>query len=99
MVSESNEAGYGTMQAPPESNASPVSLKPDERQSFSKRLKLRMRAEVEPQRTHLMLITLFFVTGLVDSAAYNIWSCFVSMQTGMCAVLYSRSSRTAHFNQ
>ena len=82
MVSESNEAGYWTMQEPEESNTSPISLEPDTRKSFSKRLELRMRSEVEPQRTHLILIGLFFITGLIDSAAYNIWSCFVSMQTG-----------------
>jgi len=42
-----------------------------------------MIPDIEPQKTHLVLIGLFFVTGLVDSAAYNIWSCFVSMQTGV----------------
>jgi Protein of unknown function (DUF1275) len=82
MVSESNEAGYGTMQEPPESNGAPITLKPDGNESFPQRLKLRMQPEVDLRRTHLILICLFFVTGLVDSAAYNIWSCFVSMQTG-----------------
>ena len=83
MVSESNEAGYGTMQEPPEGNGAPLTLRPDSDESFPTRFKLRMKADVEPKRTHLILICLFFVTGLVDSAAYNIWSCFVSMQTGM----------------
>lgn len=83
MVSESIEAGYGTIQEPSESNASPITLKPSTNESFVVRLKLRMKSEVEPQNTYLFLIGLFFVTGLVDSAAYNIWSCFVSMQTGM----------------
>ncbi len=83
MVSESNEGGYGTMHDAPVSNGgAPISLKPDGGQSFPKRLQLRMQAEVAPQKTHFILICLFFVTGLVDSAAYNIWSCFVSMQTG-----------------
>jgi Protein of unknown function (DUF1275) len=90
MVSESNEAGYGTMQEPPESNAAPLSLKPDAEQSFTKRFKLRMISDVDAQRTHLILIGLFFVTGLVDSAAYNIWNCFVSMQTGMFSPKISR---------
>ena len=83
MVSETNEAGYGTLQEPHEINSSPMTLKPDTDESFVLRLKLRMKSEVDPQKTYLVLICLFFVTGLVDSAAYNIWSCFVSMQTGM----------------
>jgi Protein of unknown function (DUF1275) len=92
MVSESNETEYGTMQEPPglESNASPLTIKPDGNESLPKRLKLRMKPEIEPRRTHLILICLFFVTGLVDSAAYNIWSCFVSMQTGMyCSAAFT----------
>lgn len=85
MVSESNEAGYGTMQDPPNNDSAglPISLKPDSGHSFPKRLRLSMQAEVAPQKTHFILICLFLVTGLVDSAAYNIWSCFVSMQTGI----------------
>jgi hypothetical protein len=83
MVSETNEAAYGTGQEPPESNTLPLTLKPDSQQSFGRRLKLRMVSDVEPQKTHLVLTGLFFVTGMVDSAAYNIWSCFVSMQTGV----------------
>lgn len=83
MASETNEAGYGTIQQAPGSNASPMTLKPDTHERFVGRLKLRMNSEVKPQKTYLILIGLFFVTGLVDSAAYNIWSCFVSMQTGM----------------
>lgn len=71
------------MQEPAESHGSPLNLKSNAEQSFSKRMRLRMVSEVDPHRTHLILICLFFVTGLVDSAAYNIWSCFVSMQTGM----------------
>lgn len=82
MVSERNDVGYGTVQAAEESNVSPIPQKLDTHESFSKRLKLRCISEIAPQRTHLILIGLFFVTGLVDSAAYNIWSCFVSMQTG-----------------
>ena len=46
------------------------------------KLKENLGADLSPQKTHLILILLFFVTGLVDSAAYNIFTCFVSMQTG-----------------
>jgi hypothetical protein len=31
----------------------------------------------------LILIVTCFISGLVDSAVFNVWSCFVSMQTGM----------------
>ena len=30
-----------------------------------------------------ILILSCFVTGLLDSAVFNVWSCFVSMQTGV----------------
>lgn len=30
----------------------------------------------------LILIVACFISGLVDSAVFNVWSCFVSMQTG-----------------
>jgi Protein of unknown function (DUF1275) len=90
MVSESNEAGYGTMQEPVDSNASPTTSK-SIAQSFPKRMKQQMGSDIDLQRTHFILIILFFVTGLVDSAAYNIWSCFVSMQTGR---YYSEISST-----
>jgi Protein of unknown function (DUF1275) len=86
MVSESNEAAYGTRQDFPENDVSttgaPALLKPEVTASPRKRLKLRMKLDVEPNRTQLILLGLFFVTGLVDGAAYNVYSCFVSMQTG-----------------
>ncbi len=83
MVPETNETGYGTIQEPSDINSSSIAVKPDTGESFVVRLKLRIKSEVNPRKTYLVLIGLFFVTGLVDSAAYNIWSCFVSMQTGM----------------
>lgn len=94
MVSESNEAGYGTMPEASASNVPPMTLKPDIEESFWQRLRLRMKADIDLQRTHLVLIGLFFITGLVDSAAYNIWSCFVSMQTGVYTVSSIKSSNT-----
>lgn len=33
--------------------------------------------------TNYILIVLFFSSGLIDSVAFNAWSCFVGMQTGM----------------
>lgn len=83
MVSRNDEAGYGTIQGSPGSDTSPTTVNQESRGSLLERLRFRSSLEIEPQWTHLVLIILFFITGLVDSAAYNIWSCFVSMQTGM----------------
>jgi Protein of unknown function (DUF1275) len=101
MVSETNEVGYGTIDEPPESNPSPLTLKPNIQESFGKRLKARMVSDIESQKTHLVLIGLFFVTGMVDSAAYNIWSCFVSMQTGVYhhAMATTRTSARSNTTQ
>lgn len=33
----------------------------------------------------LVCLLLCFLTGLCDSSAYNAWSCFLGMQTGMIA--------------
>lgn len=38
--------------------------------------------EVSTSWGDLILILGCFVTGLLDSAVFNVWSCFVSMQTG-----------------
>ena len=38
--------------------------------------------EVTESWTDAILILSCFVTGLLDSAIFNVWSCFVSMQTG-----------------
>ena len=40
------------------------------------------QAEVTESWGDLILILSCFVTGLLDSAVFNVWSCFVSMQTG-----------------
>lgn len=92
MVSD-NEGGYGNLQDHTEDNTIPIPVKHDRQKPFFGRLKLRMQSEIEPKRSHLILICLFFVTGLVDSAAYNIWSCFVSMQTGRLSPSVPQNSR------
>ena len=57
----------------------------------------RKRSHLERARDHLtedvteawsdaVLIVSCFVTGLLDSAVFNVWSCFVSMQTGIYEV-------------
>ncbi|KAF5679770.1 DUF1275 domain-containing protein [Fusarium heterosporum] len=42
----------------------------------------RFSAEVDTRWGDLLLLVCFFVAGLVDSAAFNMYGCFVSMQTG-----------------
>lgn len=39
-------------------------------------------SEVSKSYTNWILVSLFFTSGLIDSVAFNSWSCFVSMQTG-----------------
>lgn len=41
-----------------------------------------MSQEVTPRWADTVLIVMCFATGLLDSAVFNVWSCFVSMQTG-----------------
>lgn len=57
-------------------------MQEDERPPRLAKVRENLGADIDPGRTHFILIILFFVTGLVDSAAYNIFTCFVSMQTG-----------------
>ncbi|KAM0347397.1 hypothetical protein ACHAPU_004918 [Fusarium lateritium] len=42
----------------------------------------RFSAEVDTRWGDILLLVCFFVAGLVDSAAFNMYGCFVSMQTG-----------------
>lgn len=38
--------------------------------------------EIDSSWTAVLIIACYFVSGLVDSVAYSVWSCFVGMQTG-----------------
>ncbi|KAH7244435.1 uncharacterized protein BKA55DRAFT_85040 [Fusarium redolens] len=42
----------------------------------------RFTTEIDPRWGDILLLICFFVAGLVDSAAFNMYGCFVSMQTG-----------------
>jgi len=44
-----------------------------------------LQADITVAWTDLVLLLLTFTTGLLDSAVFNVWSCFVSMQTGQQA--------------
>jgi hypothetical protein len=46
----------------------------------------------------LVCLLLCFLTGLCDSSAYNAWSCFLGMQTGMTQSILRRATnlKTKH---
>ncbi|GAB7364505.1 hypothetical protein MBLNU230_g5314t1 [Neophaeotheca triangularis] len=46
------------------------------------RLKTHLNTSITPSWTDLILVTCFFIAGLVDSGAYNAYETFTSMQTG-----------------
>ncbi|KAF4442644.1 hypothetical protein F53441_11685 [Fusarium austroafricanum] len=48
----------------------------------SKPVANRFTTEIDTKWGDLLLLICFFVAGLVDSAAFNMYGCFVSMQTG-----------------
>lgn len=52
------------------------------------RLRKHFSQDVTQSWGDSILIILCFVTGLVDGAVFNNWSCFVSMQTGMSILTY-----------
>lgn len=54
----------------------------DQGTSLLSRFKSHLDEEITESWGDLVLILSCFVTGLLDSAIFNVWSCFVSMQTG-----------------
>lgn len=44
--------------------------------------------EVNREWTDLILLMGCFATGLLDAAVFNVWQCFVSMQTGESSISY-----------
>ena len=53
------------------------------KQSRPARYMKHLAQDVDKSWADLVLIVACFISGLVDSAVFNVWSCFVSMQTGM----------------
>jgi hypothetical protein len=49
---------------------------------FPKRIHDRLNVDINPKWADIILIVCFFISGLIDSAAFNTYSCFTSMQTG-----------------
>jgi Protein of unknown function (DUF1275) len=52
--------------------------------------------EVAGDHTSIYLLVSFFTSGLIDSVAFNAWSCFVGMQTGRPYVCYCSILSTNH---
>jgi hypothetical protein len=55
----------------------------DSKKSRLTRFRQHMAQDVHEDWADVVLIILSFISGMVDSAVFNTWSCFVSMQTGM----------------
>ena len=81
--------------APSDSNATTQQGEQDElpkdlqNDSLRHRVRRRLRADIDPKRADVVLILGYFIAGLVDSVAYNTYSCFVSMQTGTLNLSFS----------
>ena len=45
-------------------------------------IRQRLDADVDARWADLILLGCFFCSGLIDSMAFNMYACFVSMQTG-----------------
>ena len=57
----------------------------------------RWKQNLDPKHADLVCLLLCFLTGLCDSSAYNAWSCFLGMQTGMIQSATSRRPPTHQF--
>jgi hypothetical protein len=53
-----------------------------EEKSRWKRWQRYLRQDVDEAWADTILLVLCLIAGIVDSAVFNVWSCFVSMQTG-----------------
>jgi hypothetical protein len=45
-----------------------------------------LKTEISLEHADIPIVATCLVSGLCDSSAYNAWTCFVSMQTGMTLV-------------
>jgi hypothetical protein len=54
----------------------------DDKPTRLTRLRRHMAQDVHEDWTDVILVILSFITGMVDAAVFNTWSCFVGMQTG-----------------
>jgi hypothetical protein len=49
---------------------------------WTKKLQARLIGDIDTGWTDTILLGCYFISGMVDSAAFNTWKCFVGMQTG-----------------
>lgn len=54
-----------------------------EKPASKPQIQRRLDAQIDTKWGDLILLGCFFCSGLIDSMAFNMYSCFVSMQTGM----------------
>jgi hypothetical protein len=59
----------------------------------------RFTTEIDTRWGDILLLICFFVAGLVDSAAFNMYGCFVSMQTGQFICLNRYLKTQTHMLQ
>lgn len=74
--------------AVPDLEASPTPETPRE-----STLSRRWKETLDPTNADLVCLLLCFLTGLCDSSAYNAWSCFLGMQTGMTQTRFGQAFR------
>lgn len=53
-----------------------------EKPGTKSQIRQRLDAEIDAKWADLILLGCFFCSGLIDSMAFNMYACFVSMQTG-----------------
>jgi hypothetical protein len=53
-----------------------------EKPQAKSQVRQRLDAEIDTKWADLILLGCFFCSGLIDSMAFNMYACFVSMQTG-----------------
>lgn len=54
--------------------------------SFRGRITRYFTEEVDTRRSDVLLIACSFISGMIDSAAFNAWGSFASMQTGTSSI-------------
>ena len=71
----------------------------DMKKSRFTRFRKHMAQDVHEDWADIILIVLSFISGMVDSAVFNTWSCFVSMQTGKSSRLLPPQQSTSVYGQ
>jgi hypothetical protein len=70
-------------------------IEDNRKQSSLSSVRDHFEAELTESWGDLVLIVCCFITGLLDAAVFNVWSCFVSMQTGQTCLFCFCSEKNA----